>query len=190
MRHPTPSRGKRQRIVAALDVGTSKICCLIARTAPAPEWMQKNGEALQFEVLGFGHHRAEGLKAGMIAHLDSAEHCIRSAVDCAERMAGVTVESLIVTVTCGRLASETYAASVSVAGQAIADVDIGRVLAEGRRHSISEGRAVVHSLPIGYSLDGEGGIEWQCGQRGSCHSASTWWFDTRRSDTCSRRAAK
>ena len=99
MSYTTTIRSKRQRIVAALDVGTSKICCLIAKTSPAPDWFEGSGESVQFEVLGFDHTRAEGLKAGMITHLDSAEACIRSAVDSAERMAGVTVEDVHVTVT-------------------------------------------------------------------------------------------
>jgi cell division protein FtsA len=73
-------------------------------------------------------------------------------------MAGVTVESLIVNVSCGRLASETYAASVSLSGEAVTESDIGRVLDAGRHHSVSDGRAVVHSLPIGYSLDADTGI--------------------------------
>jgi cell division protein FtsA len=68
------NRGKRQRIVTALDVGTSKICCLIAKTWSAPDWLEVAGEGMQFEVLGFGHHRAEGLKGGMVTHLDRAEH--------------------------------------------------------------------------------------------------------------------
>ena len=168
MRHPTPSRGKRQRIVAALDVGTSKICCLIARTAPAPEWMQKNGEALQFEVLGFGHHRAEGLKAGMIAHLDSAEHCIRSAVDCAERMAGVTVEEVQVAVTCGRLKSETFSASVALPSTAVRHDDVMRLLAGGHQYAGREKRTVLHVLPMSYRLDENGGISdphGMCGER-------------------------
>ena len=79
------NRGKRQRIVTALDVGTSKICCLIAKTWSAPDWLEVAGEGVQFEVLGFGHHRAEGLKGGMVTHLDRAEHCIRSAVDTADQ---------------------------------------------------------------------------------------------------------
>ena len=88
MGYTTTIRSKRQRIVTALDIGTSKICCLIAKTSPAPDWFEGKGDALQFEVLGFDHTRAEGLKAGMIAHLDSAEACIRSAVDAAGFAAG------------------------------------------------------------------------------------------------------
>ena len=51
-----------------------------------------------------------------VANLDAGEQAIRLAVDAAERMAGVTVESLIVNVSCGRLASETYSASVGLSG--------------------------------------------------------------------------
>src|SRR4029450_12798984 len=114
MGYSTSIRGKRQRIVTALDIGTSKICCLIAKAQPSPDWLEGRGDAMQFEVIGFDHTRAEGLKAGMIAHLDSAEACIRSAVDAAERMAGVTVEDVHVSVTCGRLKSETFAASLAL----------------------------------------------------------------------------
>ena len=69
-------RASRQRIVTALDIGTSKICCLIAKTWSAPDWLEVAGEGVQFEVLGFGHHRAEGLKGGMVTHLDRAEHLV------------------------------------------------------------------------------------------------------------------
>src|SRR5512143_2551302 len=83
MGYTTTIRSKRQRVVAALDIGTSKICCLIAKTSAAPDWYEGKGDAVQFEVLGCDHSRGEGLKAGMIAHLDSVEHCIRHAVDSA-----------------------------------------------------------------------------------------------------------
>ena len=129
MVYTTTIRSKRQRIVTALDVGTSKICCLIAKTSPVPDWFEGKGDAVQFEVLGFDHTRAEGLKAGMIAHLDSAEHCIRSAVDAAERMAGVTVEDVHVSVTCGRLKSESFSASVALPSGAVREEDILRILA-------------------------------------------------------------
>src|SRR5665648_1049648 len=105
MTYTTTIRSKRQRIVTALDIGTSKVCCLIGKTSSAPDWFEGKGDAVQFEVMGFDHTRAEGLKSGMVTHLDSAEHCIRSAVDAAERMAGVTVEDVHVSVTCGRLKS-------------------------------------------------------------------------------------
>lgn len=149
---------RRAQVVSILDVGSSKVVCLIARLSPCAPGEALRGRTHAIEVLGIGHQRSRGIKSGVVTNLEAAEQAIRCAVDAAERQAGVTVESLIVCVTCGRLASESFAASVALPGQEIADGDIGRVLAEGRRHSISEGRAAVHSLPIGYSLDGEGGI--------------------------------
>ena len=159
---PSDSRSRalprRQAIVSILDIGSTKICCLIARLKPCEPSEALRGRTHSIEVLGFGHQRSRGIKSGVVTNLDAAEQAIRLAVDTAERMAGVTVESLIVNVSCGRLASETYSANVVISGQAVTEADIGRVLAAGRRHSVTPGRSVVHSLPIGYSLDGDGGI--------------------------------
>jgi cell division protein FtsA len=168
MPYTTTIRSKRQRIVSVLDIGTSKICCLIAKTSPAPDWLEGNGEAIQFEVLGFDHTRAEGLKAGMIAHLDSAEHCIRAAVDAAERMAGVVVEEVHVAVTCGRLKSENFSASVALPSGAVREDDILRLLAGGRQYAGRDKRTVLHALPISYRLDESSGISeplGMCGER-------------------------
>ena len=157
MGYTTTIRSKRQRIVTALDIGTSKICCLIAKTSPVPDWFEGKGDAVQFEVLGFDHTRAEGLKAGMIAHLDSAEACIRSAVDAAERMAGVTVEDVHVSVTCGRLKSESFSASVALPSGAVREDDIQRLLAGGRQYAGRDKRSVLHALPLSYRLDDSNG---------------------------------
>ena len=168
MVYTTTIRSKRQRIVTALDVGTSKICCLIAKTSPAPDWFEGKGEAVQFEVLGFDHTRAEGLKAGMVAHLDSAEACIRSAVDAAERMAGVTVEDVHVSVTCGRLRSESFSASVALPSGAVREDDILRLLAGGRQYAARDKRSVLHALPTSYRIDENSGIsepQGMCGER-------------------------
>jgi cell division protein FtsA len=151
-------RSRRPAIVSILDVGSTKICCLIARLKPCEPSDGLRGRTHSIEILGFGHQRSRGIKSGVVANLDEAEQAIRLAVDAAERMAGVTVESLIVNVSCGRLASETYSATVGLSGTEVTEADIGRVLGAGRRHSVTAGRSVVHSLPIGYSLDGAGGL--------------------------------
>jgi cell division protein FtsA len=168
MTYSTTIRSKRQRIVTALDIGTSKVCCLIGKTSAAPDWFEGKGDAVQFEVLGFDHTRAEGLKAGMVTHLDSAEHCIRSAVDAAERMAGVTVEDVHVSVTCGRLKSDSFSASVALASGAVRDDDVQRLLAGGRQYAARDKRTVLHALPTGYRLDENSGIsepQGMCGER-------------------------
>jgi cell division protein FtsA len=168
MRPTGLNRSKRQRIVTALDVGTSKICCLIAKTWSAPDWLEVAAEGVQFEVLGFGHHRAQGLKAGMVTHLDRAEHCIRSAVDTAERMAGVIIEEAHIAVTCGRLKSESFSASVALPSGAVREDDTLRILAGARQYAAREKRMVLHALPTGYRLDDHNGIRdplGMCGER-------------------------
>jgi cell division protein FtsA len=152
------NRQKRSQIVSILDVGTSKICCLIARLSPREGSDALPGRTHSVEILGIGHQRSRGIKSGVVANLDAAERSIRHAVDAAERMAGVTIQSLIVNLSCGRLTSENYSASVALTDRAVSEADIGRVLAAGRRHSVTEGRSVIHSLPTGYSLDADGGI--------------------------------
>jgi len=153
------SRGsRRSQIVSVLDVGTSKICCLIARLSPRAPTELLPGRTHAIEVLGIGHTRSRGIKSGVVANLEAAEQAIRHAVDAAERMAGVTVESLIVNLSAGRLKSENYTATVMLSGGQVGEAEIGRVLSAGRRHSVTEGRSVIHALPTGYSLDADSGI--------------------------------
>jgi cell division protein FtsA len=149
-----PRTPRRATVAAVLDIGSTKIVCLIARLTPV-----EGGEALRdrkraIEVVGFAHQRVRGIKSGVVANLEAVEESIRQAVDAAERRAGVTVGSLIVNVSAGRLKSETCSASVRLGARAVADADVVRVLAAGRAHVAEEGRTVIHTLPIGYTLDG------------------------------------
>ncbi len=154
----SPLSAKRSTVVSVLDIGTSKICCLIAKLRPREERGLLAGRTHRIEVLGIGHQRANGIKSGVVVNLDAAEHAIRLAVDAAERMAGITVDSLILNVSSGRLASDTYSASVALDGHEVEEGDIRRVLSAGSAHAEREGRVVVHSIPIGYALDSDHGI--------------------------------
>ncbi len=156
--HMKPLSTRRSTIVSILDVGTSKICCIIAKLRPRNEGIVLPGRTHDIEVLGIGLQQANGVKAGVIIDLDAAEHSIRLSVDAAERMAGVTVESLIVNVSSGRLVSEAFSASVALGGHPVKQRDISQVLRAGAEHALQAERSVVHSIPIGYSLDGEHGI--------------------------------
>ena len=149
---------RRSALIAALDVGTSKVACLIARLRPHPPQQVLTRRSHAIEVVGFGHAGARGTKAGGVVNLAHAEEAIRQAVDGAERMASVEIESVVLSISAGRLASELFAAEIDIAGSAVSEADIARVLAAGNRHSMRERRAVLHSLPIGYSIDGGNGI--------------------------------
>ncbi len=153
---PIPPR--RSALVAALDIGSSKIVCLIARLRPHGPQQVLTRRSHAVEVLGYGHAAARGTKAGGVVNLAQAEDAIRQAVDAAERMASVEIELVVLSVSAGRLTSEQFAAEISLVGSAVSEADIARVLGAGRKHSMREGRAVLHSLPIGYSIDGGNGI--------------------------------
>lgn len=153
-----PLSMKKSSIVSILDVGTSKICCVIARLHPREESGVLPGRTHRIEVIGIGHQRSRGVKSGVIIDLDAAEQAIRHAVDFAERMAGITVESLIVNVSSGRLVSEAFSADISIGGHEIRESDISQVLHAGAQHALAPERSVIHSLPIGFALDGEEGI--------------------------------
>ncbi len=168
MNYNTTIRGKRQSIVTVLDIGTSKVCCLIGRTSAMPDWFEGSGDAIQFEMLGFGHTRAEGLKAGMVTHLDSAEQCIRAAVDAAECMAGVVAEDVHLSVTAGRLKSESFSAGVGLPSGSVREDDLQRLMAGGRQYAARNRRTVLHALPTDFRLDDNGGISeprGMCGER-------------------------
>lgn len=153
-----PISPRRSAIVAALDIGTSKVVCLIARLRPQTpsEVLRRRSHAI--EVIGIGHCEARGMKGGAVINLAEAEAAVRNAVDLAEREAGVQLESAVVAVSSGRITSELYAATVNVAGPAITEHDVARVLTAGSHHSVRPGSVVLHSLPIGYALDGVRGI--------------------------------
>ncbi|MGD9739367.1 MAG: cell division protein FtsA [Bauldia sp.] len=156
----------RNSVVSVLDIGSSKITCMIAKLSPADHAEAMPGRTHKIQIIGVGHQRARGVKAGAVVDIDKAERAIRLAVDAAERMARYTIDQLIVSVSAGRMASSAFSAKVPLGGPEVTEGDIGRVLAAGRQHSVVRGRTTVHSLPIGYALDGHRGIKDPRGMMG------------------------
>jgi cell division protein FtsA len=153
-----PLPQKRSVLVAALDIGTSKIVCLIGRLKPRQPDDVLRHRSHAVDVVGFGHTLARGMKAGGVIDLAQAETAIRQCADLAERTARMQLDSVIVSISAGRPASELISASIDVTGSSIGERDIARVLTAGSRHSIREGRVVLHSLPLGYVVDDAAGI--------------------------------
>src|SRR5450432_210943 len=149
---------RRNAVLSVLDVGASKIVCLIARLTPTPASDQLRGRSHRCKVLGIGHQRSRGVKAGAIVDLDSAENAIRLAIDAAERMAGVEVESVIVNMSGGRLSSQLFNAKIHIGGKPVSDHDIHRVLEAASAASARSGRSVLHSLPTGFWIDSTHGV--------------------------------
>jgi cell division protein FtsA len=148
----------RSGTLTVLDVGSSKVCCVIAKLKPCEDGNLLRGRTHRIQVIGIGHQKSEGVKSGVVIDLDRAEHAVRLAVDAAERMAGLTVDSLIVNMTAGRLKSEVFSATINLGGHEADEGDVKRVLAAGAKQALRAEREVVHSLPVGFSLDAERGI--------------------------------
>ncbi|WP_439817443.1 cell division protein FtsA [Zavarzinia sp. CC-PAN008] len=137
----------RNSLVAALDVGTSKVACFIARF-----------EGGLPRVVGVGQQASRGMRAGTITDMEATEQSIRAAVEAAERMAGETVREVFVNVSGTTIASQSFGVEVGIAGRVIADADLRRVLSQGRAQYRPPDREVLHAIPIGYAIDGARGI--------------------------------
>jgi cell division protein FtsA len=153
-----PVSPRRTAIVAALDVGTSKVACLIARLTPQGPQDALRRRSHGIEILGVGHTESSGIKSGAVVNLAEAEQAVRHAVELAEGEASVQLESVVLSVSSGRPASEFYAVNVNVSGSSVVESDVARALAAGCNHSVRAGRIVLHSLPIDYTLDGVRGV--------------------------------
>jgi cell division protein FtsA len=143
-RPPIRSRGS---LIAALDIGTTKICCLIARV-----------EDDQPRVLGIGYQISRGVRAGKIIDLEAASTSVLNAVHAAEEMAGDTIERVVANLSGGFAASRIVRAEIGVTGREIADADMKRVLEHGYLLREPGDRQVIHSVPVGFSVDDSRGI--------------------------------
>ncbi len=148
----------REQIIAALDVGTSKVCCFIARV--------REGESRP-RVIGIGHQISNGIKSGTVVDMEETETSIRAAVDTAERMAGGSpIQDVYINISAGQPKSRIFSVEVDVAGHEISQLDIDHVLAVGQDILQDEDRFVIHSRPISFSIDGVAGAKRPLGMFG------------------------
>ena len=131
-------------MIAALDVGTSKVTCFIAER-------DRQGE---LAIVGIGQDTAEGLKAGTVTDMAAAVKSIGTAVHRAEVMADTRVRELFVSVS-GGAPQSTYAdISLDVSGRQIGNTDIQAAFDVARADGAIEGREIVHAVSTAYDLDG------------------------------------
>ena len=138
----------RQGLIAALDVGTSKVCCFIAHV--------DDDDALR--IAGIGFHQARGLRAGAVVDMDAAEESILAAVHHAEQMADETIREVFLSFSAGAPQSRSIAVEVALNGHEIDDSDLHRVLARGQPNGDAGDRKIIHIIPVGYTIDGSRGI--------------------------------
>ena len=143
-----PRIAPKNGLIAAIDVGSSKICCFIARVAD-------DGRP---NVIGIGHQVSRGLRGGTIVDMEQAEMAILSTVHAAEQMAGETIQEVVLNLSGGYPASQTVGVEVPLSGREVAEHDLERVLMHGSQINGNAERRLIHSIPVGYSIDGSKGI--------------------------------
>jgi cell division protein FtsA len=154
---------KRSGVFGVLDIGTSKTVCLIV-APPKPRrglWRSQGPR-----VLGVGHAPTRGLKAGVVIDLDRAEQSVRTALGQAEQEAKTAAEGLFVAVTCGRIRSSSFEADTRIERRSVAQSDIDKLTAGGRKYAERDGRTLLHMNPIGYRLDGANRVSNPLGMSG------------------------
>ncbi len=143
------ARAWRPGVFGVLDIGTSKVTCLIGRGEP-------DGG---LRVMGCGWQRSRGVRLGGITDFKEAERAIRAAVGQAEEAADHHLRAVTVSLTCGAPESRLYNVRWPVGGRIVADADIRRIVSEGRARAASNGRHVVHAMPLRFSVDDVDGVE-------------------------------
>src|ERR1700742_4519165 len=143
-----PMSGKRTALVASLDIGTSKIACMIARLKPCAPNEALRGRSHAVELIGHSQIQSRGVKAGAVVDLAECEQAVRQAVELAEDMAKVRVESVLLSVSAGRLQGQLIEAAADIKGGAVTSAAVARVTSAGMHHATGEGRTVLHALPI------------------------------------------
>lgn len=145
-------RGLQSGTIAALDVGTSKICCLIARHESF------DGRA-SLRALGVGYQLATGFKAGAVTDMAAAEESITAAVEAAEEAAGVTVRQVILGLPVPGMMCRHVRETQTIGGRELSDGDYRRILGQMRARQITSEHLIVHALPVNFTIDGNRGVK-------------------------------
>ncbi len=141
-----------------LDVGTHKMCCLVARLLPPKRAQEAGGALSRVQILGQGYQRSRGIVAGRVADMQAAERTIRGVIAQAERAADVTINEVFVTASFGPLYSDSFTASVDLPAGSVSGRDLNRVMRAARDYAGRGGKSVLHAAPFGYTLGYESGI--------------------------------
>ena len=130
--------------LAVLDLGTSKMCCFIARPRPSRG----------FALIGRGYQVADGLRAGEIVDAEAVDASLRAVLHEAEEQAGETLREIVVTLSGGAPRSTHVRVSSSLGGRSVSQDDLRRLMRRAHDEVEGEQRAVAHVLPLEVTIDG------------------------------------
>ena len=150
---------RNERYVVGLDIGTSTIGCVVCE-------VREDGNV---HIVGIGESPSRGLRKGVVVHLEGTVDAIKSCVEQAELMAGVSVTSAVVGIAGGHIRSFNSRGVVAVSGRdrTVSREDHHRVLEAAQAVSIPPDREILHGIPQEFIVDDQGGIQEPLGMMGS-----------------------
>ena len=168
MRKAAMQRG----VIAILDVGSSKIACLVLRFDGPERFKDADGVGSMagqssFRVIGAATTRSRGVTFGEVTAMAETERAIRTAVQAAQKMANVRVDHVIAAMSGARPRSYGLDGQVEIDDSVVTDSDIGRVLAACEVPDFGEGRHVLHAQPVNFAIDHRTGLADPRGQTGN-----------------------
>jgi cell division protein FtsA len=137
-------------IIVGLDVGTTKVCAVVATT-------EENGK---LNVLGIGKSSSEGLTRGVVTNIEKTVGSIRKAVEMAEAQSGVKIKSVNVGIAGDHIQSfPSYGVvTISNTGNEITKKDVERLIEDTKNISLPADRKIIHVIPIEFIIDNQDGI--------------------------------
>lgn len=150
---------KRDRLVAGLDLGSTKTCAVIAEAVG-------DARVPGVRVLGLGVAKTSGIRRGMVRDIEETMRGIGEAVRDAQRMAGVETPALCCGITGEHVRTRNEAGLASVTGDEITRADVQRVEDVAKAVSLGPDRELLHFIPQEYRVDGQGGISDPTGMTG------------------------
>lgn len=142
--------------LAAIDIGTTKICVLIGHVQP-------HGAV---EIVGVGIHPSYGLKKGIVVNMSATVESIRRALNEAQRQAGVTVQAAVVGIAGSHIKSFNATGVVGISRPDVTQYDIDRVIEVAKGIPIPQDREILHILPQYFRVDGQEFVQDSLGMHG------------------------
>lgn len=150
--------GKAGTVVAALDIGCSKIACLIGRVAP--------GSRAGFAFMGGGRQQSRGFNGGAITDIEALERSIRLAVEDAEREAGEQIDKVILGITGPKVDCQLAEAEIELGQREISSKDVQKVWAQALGKVVPKERDLLGAYPVMYGVDDQDDIRDPVGMIG------------------------
>jgi len=147
----------QEGMVAALDVGSSKVACLIAQASGSGQYLVK----------GVGNRACNGgVIAGAVVDMDLTEQAIRASVDQAEKMAGTTISDVILSFSGGNPKSTVVEVEVEISGHAVSQSELDEAIELAKAQINTDEDGLLHVFPAAYAVDGNYGTKAPLGMYG------------------------